>query len=53
MGLKTAKNVPKLPMSAIFGTFFAVFRPLRCIKTLQNNFFLKEEVPSFDLVGQT
>ena len=37
----------KLPMLA----FFAIFRPLRGIKTLQKHFYLVEEVLSFDLVG--
>ena len=40
-----------MPTLAIFGTFFAVFRPLTGNKTSPNYFFLVEEVPSFDLVG--
>ena len=36
---------------AIFGMFFAIFKPLRGNKTLPNYFFLVEEVLSFDLVG--
>ena len=41
----------KMLMSAIFGKFFAIFRPLTSNKTLPNYFFLVEEVLSFDLVG--
>ena len=37
----------KLWMSA----FFAIFRLLRGIKTLQYHFYLVEEVLNFDLVG--
>ena len=37
--------------AAIFGTFFAIFRPLTGNKTSPNSFFLVEEVLSFDLVG--
>ena len=40
-----------LAMSAIFGTFFAIFRPLTGNKTSPNYSFLVEEVLSFDLVG--
>ena len=43
-GLKMAKNVPMLAI-------FAIFRPLRGIKTLQKHFYLIEEVLSFYLVG--
>ena len=46
-----AKTVPKLPMSAIFGTVFAVFGPLLpSILTLKYNQVV-EEVLSFNLVG--
>ena len=38
-------------MSAIFGTFFAILKPLTGSKTLQKHFYLVEEVLSFDLVG--
>ena len=38
-------------MSAIFGMFFAIYKPLTCSKTLQKHFYLVEEVLSFDLVG--
>ena len=38
-------------MLAIFGAFFAVFRPFTGNKTSPNYFFLVEEVLSFDLVG--
>ena len=38
-------------MLAIFGTYFAIFKPLTGIKTLQNYFFLVDNVPSFNLVG--
>ena len=38
-------------MLAIFGMFFANFRPLTGNKTSPNYFFLVEEVLSFDLVG--
>ena len=38
-------------MLAIFGTFFAIFRPLTGNKTSSNYFCLVEEVLSFDLVG--
>ena len=31
--------------------FFAIFRPVTTIKTLQKYFYLVEEVLSFDLVG--
>ena len=41
----------KMPMSAIFGMFFAIFRPFTGNKTSLNYFFLVEEVLSFDLVG--
>ena len=36
---------------AIFGMFFAIFRPFTGNKTSLNYFFLVEEVLSFDLVG--
>ena len=42
-----AKMCQKLPMLA----FFEIFRPLRGIKTLQEYFYLVEEVLSFNLVG--
>ena len=41
----------KKPTSAIFGTFFAIFRPLTGNKTSPNYFFLVEEVLNFDFVG--
>ena len=41
------KNVPKIADIGIF----AIFRPLKGSKTLQKQFFLVEEVLSFDLVG--
>ena len=41
---KVCQNLPML-------VFFAIFRPLRCIKTLQKHFYLVQEVLSFDLVG--
>ena len=44
-------KMTKLPMSAIFGTFFAVFKPFTGTKTLKNHFYLVEEVLSFNLVG--
>ena len=47
MGLKLAKNVPKIGGVGIF----AIFRPFRSIITLQKHFYLVEEVLSFDLVG--
>ena len=42
-----AKTCQKLPMSV----FLAIFRPLTGNKTSLNQFFLVEEVLSFDLVG--
>ena len=48
MGLKMAKNIPKIDY---VGVFFAIFRPVTTIKTLQKYFYLVEEVLSFDLVG--
>ena len=41
----------KSPMLAIFGMFFAIFRPLIGNKTSLKYFFLVEEVLSFNLVG--
>ena len=41
-----AKIMPKMPMSA----FFAIFWPLRGIRTLHKYFYLVEEVLSFNLV---
>ena len=41
------KNVPKIDV----GVYFAIFRPVTTIKTLQKYFYLIEEVLSFDLVG--
>ena len=38
-------------MSAIFDTFFAIFKPLTGSKTLQKHFYLVEEILSFHLVG--
>ena len=38
-------------MLAIFGMFFAVFKPFTGSKSLQKHFCLVEEVLSFDLVG--
>ena len=43
----------KMPMSAIFGTFFAIFRPITDNKTLQKYFYLVEEVLSFNLQVKT
>ena len=40
-----------MPMSTIFGMFFAIFTPFTGIKTWSNYFFLVEEVLSFDLMG--
>ena len=40
-----------MPRLAIFGKFFAIFRPLTLNKTSPNYFFLVEEVLSFNLVG--
>ena len=48
MGLKMAKNIPKIDY---VGVFFAIFRPVTTIKTLQKYFYLVEEVLNFDLVG--
>ena len=48
MGLKMAKNVPKIDY--VCG-FFAIFRPVTTIKTLQKYFYLVEEVLSLNLVG--
>ena len=42
-----AKNMPKIADIGIF----AIFRPLRGIKTLQKQFYLVEEVLSFHLVA--
>ena len=42
MGLKMAKNVPKIAYVGVF----CHFRPLRGIKTLQQYFYLVEEVAS-------
>ena len=47
MGLKMAKNIPKLTMLV----FFAIFRPVTTIKTLTKYLHLVEEVQSFDLMG--
>ena len=41
----------KKPTSAVFGTFFAVFRPLTGNKASPNYIFLVEVVLSFNLVG--
>ena len=41
----------KMPTLAIFGMFFAIFKPLIGTKTLLNYFVLVEEVLSFNLVG--
>ena len=38
-------------MSAIFGMFFAIFKPLTGSKTLQKYYYLVDEVISSDLVG--
>ena len=48
MGLKMAKNIPKIDY---VGNFFPFFRPVTTIKTLQKYFYLVVEVLSFDLVG--
>ena len=48
MGLKMAKNIPKIDY---VGVFFAIFRPVTTIKTLQKYFYVVEEVLNFDLVG--
>ena len=48
MGLNMAKNIPKIDY---VGNFFAIFRPVTTIQTLQKYFYLVEEVLSFDLVG--
>ena len=42
-----AKMCQKLPMSKLF----AIFMPLKGIKTLQKHFYLVEEVLSFNLAG--
>ena len=41
----------KMPTLAIFGMFFALFRPLTGNKTSPNYFFLVERVLSFNFVG--
>ena len=41
----------KMLTLAIFGTFFAIFKPFTGSKTLQKHFYFVEEVLSFDLVG--
>ena len=46
-GLKMAKNVPKIANIGVF----TIFRPLRGIKTLQEHFYIVEEILSFNLVG--
>ena len=40
-----------MPMSAIFGTFFAILKPLPGSKTLQKHFYRVEDVLSFVLMG--
>ena len=47
MGLKMAKNIPKIDYISDFLPFF---RPVTTIKTLPK-FYLVEEVLSFDLMG--
>ena len=48
MGLKMAKNIPKIDY---VGVFLPFFRPVTTIKNLQKYFYLVEEVQNFDLVG--
>ena len=48
MGLKMAKNIPKMDYVGNFLPFLDLLQPL---KTLQKYFYLVVEVLSFDLVG--
>ena len=41
------QKMAKMPMLAIFGTFFAILKPLTGIKTLSNYLYPVEEVLSF------